>query len=70
MNGYVYDEYYEWVLPSTMRLIKRYNVSPSDYWTLHDYYESDYREVERCIKTYSKNGNYQEFQWMNAEIYV
>ncbi len=65
-----FDETYGWTFPTTMRLIRKYNVSPSDYWMLHDYYESDYREVERCIVQYSKNENYYEYKWMEAEVYV
>ena len=58
----MFHESYGQITQALMRLIKKYNVSPSDFQELeYKYGEGNLAAIGAAIKQYSKDGQFQVF---------
>lgn len=58
----VFHESYGEITPRLLQVIKKFNVSPSDWSELEmKYGEGNLKQIESAIVTYSKNGMYQPY---------
>lgn len=57
----VFNEYFGEIPVSLNRAIKKYNVSPADYWELEDYFGENFGEILAAIKRGSPKGYYQSY---------
>lgn len=64
----VFDESYGEVPASLLRLIKRHNVSPSDYAELElKYGAGHFEDMRQAIIQFSKNGMFQSYlMWQDG----
>ena len=68
MAKMVYDESYGDLTFALRAAIRKYNVSPSDYWDLQDQFgEASYAEMTAAIKKYSPNDNFSSFEMRKGE---
>ena len=62
-----FDEYYGELPKSTLRMIKRYNVSPADYTDLeYACGEGNFAAIEAAIQRFSTKGYFCSFDLFSA----
>ena len=65
MAEVIYHEYYGMVTRPLLAAIRKYNVSPSDFDSLHEVYGNDYAAIKRAIETYTFQGMFSVFEFWN-----
>ena len=67
MAKMVYDEQYGDLTFALRTAIRKYNVSPSDYWTLQDALgEDNYTGILAAIKEHSEGGMFNAYRFSQA----
>jgi hypothetical protein len=62
----IFHESYGYLPKSTLRLIKKHNVSPMDYQFLSEFYGDDFDTINADIVNFSRDGSFRLFEWERA----
>ena len=62
----IFHESYGELPMSTLRLIKKHNVSPMDYQFLSEFYGDDFGMINGDIVAFSRDGSFRLFEWEQA----